>query len=82
MEKNINSKLYESIKDILPGRPRMDDREKAKQNIIDSKKNYVEKNQKVCELCKPVLGERVQRNMSTHVKTKIHKRMIELSEMN
>ena len=76
----IDPTIYEAIKDILPGRPSIKDREEAKQNIIESKRRYVEKNQKVCEICKPVLGERVQRNMTIHVKTKIHQRMLELSK--
>ena len=78
----VDSTLYDAIKDILPGRPALQDRELAKQNVVESKRRYNEKNQKVCEICKPVFGERVQRNMSTHVKTKIHQRMLDLSQNN
>ena len=78
----IDPTLYEAIKDILPGRPLIEDREVAKQNIVESKRRYVEKNQKVCEVCRPRFGERIQRNMTTHVKTKIHQRMVELSKKN
>ena len=57
-----------------------EDREKVQENIKQSKLNYVLKNMQVCELCKPVLGERVQRNMTSHRKTKVHQEMLRLSQ--
>ena len=59
-----------------------EDREQVKENAKQSKLNYVLKNMQVCELCRPVLGERIQRNMTSHRKTKVHQEMLRLSQQN
>ena len=59
------------------GRPKIEDRDEAKKRINESKKNYQIKSMKVCDICRPIYGDKLQSNMSMHVKSNIHRRMVE-----